>query len=39
VEDKVETWADAETWLREQAVALFPDSKFAQNELRAAQAP
>jgi hypothetical protein len=38
VEDKVETWADAETWLREQAVALFPDSKFAQNERRAAQA-
>ena len=38
VKDKVETWADAEAWLREQALALFPDSKFAQNELRAAQA-
>jgi len=35
---KVETWADAEAWLREQAVAHFPDSKFAQDELRAAQA-
>ena len=35
---KVETWADAEAWLREQAVAHFPDSKFAQDKLRAAQA-
>jgi hypothetical protein len=38
VKDKVETWAEAETWLREQALAHFPDSKFAQDELRAAQA-
>ena len=37
-EGKVETWADAETWLREQALAHFPDSKFARDELRAAQA-
>jgi hypothetical protein len=38
VEGKAETWADAEAWLREQALAHFPDSKFAQDELRAAQA-
>jgi hypothetical protein len=38
VKDKVETCAEAETWLREQALAHFPDSKFAQDELRAAQA-
>jgi hypothetical protein len=38
VKDKVETWAEAEIWLREQALAHFPDSKFAQDELRAAQA-
>jgi hypothetical protein len=35
---KVETWAEAEAWLRDQALAHFPDSKFAQDELRAAQA-
>ena len=34
---KVETWAEAEAWLREQALAHFPDSKFAQDELREAQ--
>ena len=39
VKDKVETWANAEAWPREQALALFPDSKFAQDELRTAQAP
>jgi hypothetical protein len=32
VKDKVVTWADAETWLREQDLALFPDSKFAQDD-------
>jgi hypothetical protein len=36
---KVATWAEAEAWLRNQALAHFPDSKFAQDELRAAQAP
>jgi hypothetical protein len=36
MKDKVETWADAEAWLREQALALLADSKFAQNELRGA---
>jgi hypothetical protein len=35
---KIETWADAEAWLRDQALAHFPDSKFAQDELREAQA-
>jgi hypothetical protein len=35
---KVETWAEAEAWLRDQALAHFPDSKFAQDELREAQA-
>jgi hypothetical protein len=36
---KVETWAaEAEAWLRDQARAHFPDSKFAQDELREAQA-
>jgi hypothetical protein len=35
---KVETWAEVEAWLRDQALAHFPDSKFAQDELRAAQA-
>lgn len=35
---KVETWEAAEAWLRDQALALFPDSKFAQDELRAAEA-
>jgi hypothetical protein len=38
VKGKVETWADAETWLREQALTHFPDSKFTEDELRAAQA-
>jgi hypothetical protein len=38
-EGKVETWAEAEAWLRDQALAHFPDSKFAQDELQAAQAP
>jgi hypothetical protein len=33
----VEMWAEAEPWLREQALAHFPDSKFAQDELREAQ--
>jgi hypothetical protein len=37
-EGKVETWAAAEAWLRDQALAHFPDSKFAQDELREAQA-
>jgi len=37
-EGKVETWAEAEAWLRDQARAHFPDSKFAQDELREAQA-
>jgi hypothetical protein len=32
MKDKVETWAEAETWLREQALAHFPDSKFAQDD-------
>jgi hypothetical protein len=36
---KVETWAEVEAWLRDQALAHFPDSKFAQDELRTAQAP
>jgi hypothetical protein len=36
---KVETWEQAEAWLRDQALAHFPDSKFAQDELRMAQAP
>jgi hypothetical protein len=36
-EDKV-AWAEAEAWLRDQALAHFPDSKFAQDELREAQA-
>jgi hypothetical protein len=36
-QDKVETWAEVETWLRDQALAHFPDSKFAQDELREAQ--
>jgi hypothetical protein len=36
---KVETWTEAEAWLRDQALAHFPDSKFAQDELQAAQAP
>jgi hypothetical protein len=36
---KVETWAEVEAWLRDQALAHFPDSKFAQDELQAAQAP
>jgi hypothetical protein len=26
VKDKFETWADAEAWLRDQALAPFPDS-------------
>jgi len=38
VKDKVETWAEAEAWLRDQALAHFPDSRFAQDELRDAQA-
>jgi hypothetical protein len=37
-EGKVETWDEAEAWLRDQALAHFPDSKFAQDELREAQA-
>jgi hypothetical protein len=37
-EGKVKTWAEAEAWLRDQAMAHFPDSKFAQDELRGAQA-
>jgi hypothetical protein len=37
-EGKVKTWAEAEGWLRDQALAHFPDSKFAQDELREAQA-
>ncbi len=37
-EGKVETWAEAEAWLRDQALAHFPDSRFAQDELREAQA-
>ena len=28
-EGKVETWAEAEAWLRDQALAHFPDSEFA----------
>ena len=36
-EDTVETWAEVEAWLRDQALAHFPDSKFAQDELREAQ--
>jgi hypothetical protein len=38
LEGKVETWAEAEAWLRDQALAHFPGSKFAQDELRDAQA-
>ena len=38
-EGKVETWAEAEAWLRDQALAHFPISKFAQDELRVAQTP
>ena len=34
---KVETWQQAEAWLRDQALAHFPDSKFAQDELREAE--
>ena len=37
-EGKVETWAEVEAWLRDQVLAHFPDSKFAQGELRGAQA-
>jgi hypothetical protein len=37
-EGRVETWGDAEAWLREQALAHFPDSQFAQDKLREAQA-
>ena len=37
-EGKVETWVEVEAWLRDQALAHFPDSKFAQDELREAQA-
>jgi hypothetical protein len=33
---KAETWAEA--WLRDQALAHFPDSKIAQDELRQAEA-
>jgi hypothetical protein len=29
---KVSTWAEAEGWLREQALAHFPDSVFAQSD-------
>jgi len=36
---KVETWEEVEAWLREQALAHFPNSKFAQDELRTARAP
>jgi len=35
---KVETWAEAETWLRDKSLKHFPESKFAQDELREAQA-
>jgi hypothetical protein len=28
---KVDTWAEAEAWLRDQAVAHFPDSEFAKS--------
>jgi hypothetical protein len=35
---KVKRWADVEAWLRDQALAHYPESKFAQDELRAAQA-
>jgi hypothetical protein len=38
VKGKVETWAEAETWLRDQALTHFPNSKFAQEELQEAQA-
>jgi hypothetical protein len=38
VEGKVKTWAEVEVWLRDQALAHFPDSKFAKDELREAQA-
>jgi hypothetical protein len=38
VEGKVKTWAEVEAWLRDQALAHFPDSKFAKDELREAQA-
>ena len=38
VKGRVEAWTDAEAWLREQALAHFPDSKFAQDELRQAEA-
>jgi hypothetical protein len=38
VEGKVKTWGEVEAWLRDQALAHFPDSKFAQDELRKAQA-
>ena len=37
-ESKVETWAEVEAWLRDQALTHFPDSKFALEELREAQA-
>jgi hypothetical protein len=35
VKGKVETSAAAEAWLRDQALAHFPDSKFAKDEQRA----
>ena len=35
---KANTWTEVEAWLREQALVLFPDSKFAQDGLPAAQA-
>ena len=35
---QVATWAEAEAWLRDQALTHFPDSKFAQDELREAHA-
>jgi hypothetical protein len=37
VQGKVKTWDEVEAWLRDQALAHVPDSKFAQDELREAR--
>jgi hypothetical protein len=34
-EDQVQKWSDVEKWLRMKAIELYPDSKFAQQEMRA----
>jgi hypothetical protein len=34
---KVETWVEVEAWLRDQALAHYPDSNFAKSAARAAE--